>query len=474
MNRPVHSQKKKDVTTPLAKQVLPDSYTAHAQKRLQSQDLIFFLGLGTLIQLCLAAFTGIPLLHALLGTLIFIAGGFAYRKSIQAGDIDSAFTPKFSISETVRQGEARLADGFAEAVVIIGQQHQVTYANPAAQAMLGIERPGQALATFVRNPAVIDMIHTVMGGNRPHAVTYHVETPVDRHFRTYAAPINSLFDNEPPIRALVVFYDITDIVRANDLRSDFLANASHELKTPVASLLGYIETLRGHARNDPDARERFLVIMQEQAERMQRLINDLLSLRRIELTQHLAPTDTTNFYASIQTALETVAPLLNARKVTIDYTGPQYANVIGIADDIVQLVLNLVENAIQISPPDSVVNLDLDLLLDWTPGEEFSETALALDAPRRRINTPADPDKSFYRLRIRDSGPGFAREHLPRLGERFYRIAGDRKNKDRGTGLGLAIVKHICRRHRGGFYVESAQDVGTEFIITLPAILGDD
>jgi len=234
-----------------------------------------------------------------------------YNKRVKAEDIKQAYIPQQSLRDMVLRGETRLADAFEEAIIILGTELRITYANPAARDMLGIDKPGQGLATVMRNPAVIEMVKTVLQGGKPDNVTFHVESPVNRHFRSFAAPITTTLESETKNRALLVLYDVTDIVRSNDLRSDFLANASHELKTPVASLLGYIETLRGHAKNDEKARNKFLSIMQEQAERMQRLIDDLLSLRRIELSEHVAPTEIINFHQTVQSVLEIVAPWAN-------------------------------------------------------------------------------------------------------------------------------------------------------------------
>jgi len=144
------------------------------------------------------------------------------------------------------------------------------------------------------------------------------------------------------------------------------------------------------------------------------------------------------------------------------------ALVMGSQDELVQLTLNLIDNAVRMSPPKSKVVLELDKIENWMPGLQFKDTRIADDAPRRRIVTPPLAGSPYWRLTIRDSGPGFNRDHLPRLGERFYRIAGDRSSKEKGTGLGLAIVKHIVRWHRGGLYIESQENVGTEFTIIMP------
>ncbi len=442
------------------------SSNQEAHSGFHKKDFIFVVLFGALILLSFAAINNMNILGAIWATLIFALGLAVYNKRVKAEDIKQAYIPQQSLRDMVLRGETRLADAFEEAIIILGTELRITYANPAARDMLGIDKPGQGLATVMRNPAVIEMVKTVLQGGKPDNVTFHVESPVNRHFRSFAAPITTTLESETKNRALLVLYDVTDIVRSNDLRSDFLANASHELKTPVASLLGYIETLRGHAKNDEKARNKFLSIMQEQAERMQRLIDDLLSLRRIELSEHVAPTEIINFHQTVQSVLEIVAPIAKTRNVSLNYDGLNNTHVLGKHDDLLQAVLNLVDNAVKICPPSSTVHLTLDKLDQWVPGEEFEPDGPLPNALRRRISIPDPGAEFFIRLRILDEGPGIDRNHIPRLGERFYRISDERKQK--GTGLGLAIVKHIIRAHRGGLYVQSDIGTGTEFTLILP------
>ena len=257
--------------------------------------------------------------------------------------------------------------------------------------------------------------------------------------------------------------------KAHSLRSDFLANASHELKTPVASLLGYIETLQGHAKDDPVAREKFLGIMQSQAERMQRLINDLLSLRRIEQIEHIAPNETADLHFAVNAAMETVQPLATKRKVNITYTAKGKALVTGHHDELTQLVINLLDNAVKITDAETEVELTVDYTKQWDAEQTFTKGLFSGVAHNRHIVLPTNMQQSFYILKIRDHGPGFSADHLPRIGERFYRIAGDLSSQEKGTGLGLAIVKHITRQHRGGLLIQSTKGEGTEFTVLLPA-----
>ncbi len=366
------------------------------------------------------------------------------------------------------RGEMRLAASLQEAIIIINGQQKMIHINPAAHELFPNARTGSSVATLTPDDVIEDLTQNVLSGRRVEPLVYQIHDPVERHIRVTASTLKTTIEDSAARRAIIVFYDVTDLERANAMRADFLANASHELKTPVASLLGYIETLNGHAKNDPEARTKFLGIMQQQAERMQRLINDILSLRRIELSEHKAPTETADLYLAVIAAREAVTPMADAKDIQLLYIGPKALLVKGTQDELVQLVLNIIDNAIKISPPGSEVRLNADLIHDWQAELAFSGTPLSDSSARRRIVSPPQTGIAYAQLRIRDAGPGFSKDHMPRLSERFYRIAGDRNSQEKGTGLGLAIVKHIVMRHRGGLMIETAQKIGTEFTILIP------
>jgi len=366
--------------------------------------------------------------------------------------------------------EVAIAESLQEAIFIINRQSMISYANQAASRLfpeLSLDRP---LLSYIRDPDVSQLIKDTLDGNIGAPISIQRPGSIDRHLRVSGMPVITPYGGEEIIdRAVIIFTDVTEIERNNTVRSDFLANASHELKTPIASMLGYIETLRGHAKNDPTAREMFLGIMQEQAERMQRLIVDILSLRKIEQIEHIIPTERADVGLAAKAALEAVHPIAKSRNVNVSLSGKKKnALVMGSQDELVQLALNLIDNAVRMSPAQSKVTVKVERLENWMPGDQFSNKPIVENIPRRRIVTPPKTAQDYWRLAVRDSGPGFKPEHLPRLGERFYRVAGDRSSKEKGTGLGLAIVKHIVRWHRGGFYIESAEGYGTEFIIILP------
>lgn len=366
------------------------------------------------------------------------------------------------------KGETRLAASMLEAIIIVDDRKRMVHINPAAHNLFPDIKVGESIMSVSSNDKLAELVGGALNGNRSEPFVYQIYDPVERHIRV----TGSILQPEPGLveqsRAVVIFYDVTDLERANALRADFLANASHELKTPLASLLGYIETLTGHARDDEEARHMFLGIMQQQAERMQRLINDILSLRSIELSEHRAPTATADFYLAYLAAKESVAPMAEQSEIKIKYSGPKELLVLGAQDELVQLVLNIIDNAVKMSEPGENLDIRGDVVRNWQPEFAFATPPIAPNSARRQIVTPAEAGQDYAQICIRDKGPGFKEENLPRLSERFYRIAGDRSSEKKGTGLGLAIVKHIILRHRGGLFVETAEGVGTEFTILIP------
>jgi two-component system phosphate regulon sensor histidine kinase PhoR len=243
---------------------------------------------------------------------------------------------------------------------------------------------------------------------------------------------------------VLFFRDLTSARRLEAMRTDFVANASHELRTPLASLLGFVETLQGPARNDTVARERFLDIMRQQAQRMTRLIDDLLSLSRIEMRLHVHPTTSVDLVAIARHMVETLAPLAKDRGLEILADLPaRPVLVLGDRDELLRLLENLITNAVKY-------------------GEGGGKVEISLASMK---TTEGHPQAV---LSVRDFGPGIAPEHLPRLTERFYRVDVEQSRQKGGTGLGLAIVKHIVNRHRGSLDIDSEPGAGARFVVTLP------
>ena len=447
--------------------------------KLTRLDRALLSSLGLIILLGLGALLNTPFLWTAVAASLYVTGLQCYGRLPRERDsADPNLTT--DTSDMALFDQRAIADNLTEAVWIINSREQIIYANKAAADLFGQTPPGRQLATVLRQPSVTQMVKTVLQGGGAEPVDYNASTPVDRHFRVTASAIDTDRGDEPSRRfAMLVFYDVTDFVKFAATQGDFLANASHELKTPIASLLGYIETLRGHAKDDPEAREKFLVIMQEQAQRMQRLISDLLSLRQIEVSEHIAPSEAADIKAAAIFAINTVSPLAKARGVTVNIDGPKSLIVKGNQDELIQLCLNIVDNAVKMTPSGGSVSLHLSQIETWR-AQDFISTEENPHSSSRQIVMPAPALQGYAVVRFSDSGPGFPRQHIPRLGERFYRIIGDRNSHNKGTGLGLAIVKHLVMRHRGGLLVNSRyrQDTqeaqgddlitGTTFTLILP------
>ncbi|MCF8506501.1 MAG: ATPase [Caulobacter sp.] len=346
--------------------------------------------------------------------------------------------------------------------------HRLVFANAPARSLFRVQRQDARLITVIRNPQVIELVDEALIGGIAGHVAFE---PAGAHDRVWTATARPLARQEArPALALLVLRDQTDLRRAERMRADFLANASHELRTPLASLTGFIETLRGPARDDTEARDRFLGIMQVQAERMARLIDDLMSLSRIELNEHIAPQGRVDLALAVTDVADAMTPVLRDKAVRVDWTAPApgAAIVEGDRDQIIQVIQNLIDNGVKYSPRGGVIRVEIlaPVAGDPPPVRDPEAAGLALLTPEHR------PGELYALLRISDSGPGMPRDALPRLTERFYRVEGQKSGDRSGTGLGLAIVKHIVNRHRGGVSVESIEGRGATFSIWLPLAAG--
>jgi two-component system phosphate regulon sensor histidine kinase PhoR len=313
-------------------------------------------------------------------------------------------------------------------------------ANAAARALFGARVEGGDLRLVVRHPGVLDALNECRSSRA--SVTREINGMGESNsaWRMRAVPAGQE-------RVLILFDDITQTRLTERMRVDFVANASHELRTPLATLSGFIETLLGPAAEDEPARRRFLSIMANEANRMSRLIDDLLSLSRIELDKYVRPSATLDLTGVFSDVGRTLAMRLeqDQRRLLIDLP-PGLPNVIGDRDQILQVLHNLVSNALKYGQS----------------GTPITVRAVAEAA------TPAQP--ACVRITVADLGEGIAPEHLPRLTERFYRVDSQRSRKMGGTGLGLAIVKHIVERHRGRLEVESQLGEGTSVSFTIPQV----
>ena len=335
-------------------------------------------------------------------------------------------------------------------LLVLTADRVVASANSAALRLFGTRTEGRDLATVLRQPEVLKAVDLVIADGEPKTVAYTTPVPVERVFEAHVTPFSqgdegARRDHDEPA-VLVSLHDITKIKRAEQMRADFVANASHELRTPLSALSGFIETLSGPARDDPDARDRFLSIMGQQTERMSRLVHDLLSLSHIELDEHTPPQARCDLRRIIYSVIAVLEIKAKDRQMTIIVDGPDdLPDVPGDPDQLTQVFQNLTSNAITYG------RTGTDLTINLRPA---STAGIARGVA----------------VSIRDHGEGISSEHLPRLTERFYRVDPARSRALGGTGLGLAIVKHIVNRHRGRLTVESEIGEGSTFTVFLPAL----
>ncbi len=341
-------------------------------------------------------------------------------------------------------------DAIPQALLIIDRARDILWSNREAREMLGPGLAGRPLLSALRDPILTDALDDLWRtGAAAGAVAIKIGT--DRDLTVELGPIGI----GGASGALLLFRDIGGERRLEALRGDFIANVSHELKTPIAALLGFIETLRGPAREDAEVTDRFLGIMQDQASRMDRLVADLLSLSRIELREHAWPEDEVDLAQVLGSVADSLGLKIAARNMTLELP-PTNAlpRLRGAEDELVQVFQNLVENAIKYGSEGTPVLIEAEVSRD------IAQIRACLPALRQA--------RAMVRVTVRDQGQGIQREHLPRLTERFYRVDAARSREMGGTGLGLAIVKHILQRHRGTLGIESEPGLGSAFTVYLP------
>ncbi len=320
-------------------------------------------------------------------------------------------------------------------VFVLGRDAVLREQNRAAEKAFGALEPGLHISARFRSPSVLDMVRETIATDEPNQIEHSERLPSERVYIVRSAPLR--IEDAREDLFLLSFKDISELRRIDRMRSDFVANASHELRTPLASLRGFIETMQGPARGDPKAQERFLAIMLEQANRMSRLVDDLLSLSRLELKAHIAPDQKVDLVPVVGHVRDSLAPLASDLDVEIRLHVPEgKVEVLGDRDELVQVFENLIENACKYGQEGKVVDV--------------------------YVRNPAG---SPVEVSVVDHGPGISAEHVPRLTERFYRVSVTDSRSKKGTGLGLAIVKHILTRHRARLVVKSEIGQGTEFAV---------
>jgi two-component system, OmpR family, phosphate regulon sensor histidine kinase PhoR len=340
---------------------------------------------------------------------------------------------------------AAVVAGMPDPAVLLDRAGRVIHLNAAAAQLAPALRRNELAQFALRSPEIITALRESIATTEPRRATYLDHVPVDRwmELTITPVPVPTTFGGADKCM-LMTFHDQTPLRRVEEMRADFVANASHELRTPLAALSGFIDTLQGQAKDDPKARERFLGIMHNQATRMARLIDDLLSLSRVELSAHVRPDTLVDLLPIILQVADGLEPLARERQVEVETQLPETPVLIaGDREELLRLFENLIENALKYGASGGRVIVSL-------------------------TSSSAPDGTQEIRVLVRDFGPGIAPEHLPRLTERFYRVdVGDSRSQG-GTGLGLSLVKHILNRHRGRLLIESVPKQGATFAACFP------
>ncbi len=407
-------------------------------KRLRGGRMVIVAAAAVFAALALAGV--LPVAYAL-GGFAIVAG--AVVLAVRSAKDDDSLAQPVAVSERGDGFLRAVVAGLPDPVVALDRDGRVLALNERARALAPALRQGEPVAFALRMPELIEAIGRATAEGEVQRVVYSERVPIDRWFETIVMPVKREPNAAKPDFVLMTFHDLTPLRRVEEMRADFVANASHELRTPLAALLGFIETLQGSARDDAKARTRFLAIMQEQARRMARLIDDLLSLSRIELNAHRRPDTPVDLVPIVRQVVDGLETLARDRGVTVHIDAANALPVLGDHDELVRIFENLVENALKYGAAGRRVDI--------------------------KIGSGASADGvSEAQVSVRDYGPGIAPEHLPRLTERFYRVDVTESRAQGGTGLGLALVKHILNRHRGRLTIDSAPGEGATFTIHLP------
>ncbi len=341
--------------------------------------------------------------------------------------------------------EGGLLERFPDPVVVVDSERLVVAANEAARDLLPTDYFGRDLSLSLRHPDVLAAVDAAFTSNGDEEREITMPGAIPRVFDLRVFGLRNAASDR--VEAVLVFRDVTSAKRSDQMRADFVANVSHELRSPLSAMIGFIETLRGPAKDDEEARDRFLAIMQGEAQRMGHLIDDLLSLSRVEVNEHIAPTGAADIGAILVSLKEMLSPRAAARDMIIELdVAKDLPIAIGDPDQLHQVFRNLVDNAISYGR---------------------SGTPIALRAVK--VDRMPRIGGAGIAVSVRDQGEGIPDEEIPRLTERFYRADKGRSRSMGGTGLGLAIVKHIVSRHRGALAVESTVGQSTTFTVTLPA-----
>lgn len=389
----------------------------------------------------------------LVGSLTWLEAGLGFLAialvavlaPVEIDAIEPATPGEFSAGVLDEESLRIFADALADPCLILDRRSIIVHRNAAAASQFRSATVGNPIAFSLRYPALLAAIDAARRTGVSQTIELHQTVPNETWHKVIVAPLidGPVGDEDAPPLLVVTMQSLTEAKRIDALRADFIANASHELRTPLASLVGFIDTLLGPAARDAEARERFLTIMRAQAARMSKLIDDLLSLSRIEMRQHVRPTAAVDLGMLLREVNEGLIGQAKEAKVAVTVDVPEGPTMItGDRDELYEVFENLLDNAIKYGGDGGKVDVTL---------------------------TPVTNRSGYdFAVMVTDYGAGIEPEHVPRLTERFYRVDAESSRKKKGTGLGLAIVKHIVSRHRGLMTIKSRPGQGTRVEVLLP------
>ncbi len=338
-----------------------------------------------------------------------------------------------------------IVDGLPLAAMVVDQSRRLVCLNTLAEEIWGTGLANRHYEVALRNPVLTGAIAECFRDRKTFQT--RISTIIGSRESTFSLKVAAI-EGEAFRGVLATFEDVSPLEDVGQMRRDFVANVSHELRTPLTALLGFIETLRGPAKDDARARDRFLGIMEAEASRMNRLVRDLLSLSRVESEERIRPGQQLDLLGTVQSTVKALEPIAEDKGISVNLTAPNAEVMVnGDSDQLNQVFTNLIENAIKYGGN----------------GGDVSVTVTVLDRDPT-VRGPA------VRVEVTDQGQGIDPIHIPRLTERFYRVDSHRSREMGGTGLGLAIVKHIINRHRGRMQIASALGEGSTFTVTLPRL----
>ena len=327
-----------------------------------------------------------------------------------------------------------IMDELDDYLIVVDKYKNIQHLNRSAEKNFGKNLKGKHIATLMRVPELLQNIDSVLQVKKTLTMDLELNEPSFQFFKIYIIPGPSVFVKIPE-SAIIFLKDLSDIVKAQRFKSDFVANVSHELKTPLVSIKGFLETISGHAKDDLEAQKKFIPIMLEQADRMESLIKDLLSLSRIELEEHIQPQDRVNLKEILSNVEDIHQKNLKSFEFKNNIKDDFFIK--GDHEKLIEVFSNIIDNSIKYSEK----NKKIEINCGQGNGKVIGDS---------------------YTVSIKDNGIGIPTEQLPRITERFFRVDAAKSKKVGGTGLGMAIVKHIVNQHRGEIEIKSEAQNGTE------------